>query len=293
MLRKKRYRIVIEDESRLIELWSLKFTTLKAIIMSFLILIASICLSIFLIAFTPISYLLPGYMKKNQRIDSIETLLKLDSLQNQYESNQLYLNNIATIFDTERTPSDSSSLTKQNPQVIEDTIMPTSQEELEFIKMMQEREKYNTSILAPLAAEGMIFTTPSAGSIIEEKSIEKNSAKIIIPRGNVIRSITEGTIVDLHYDIITSSYTIIIQHEKGFLSKYIGTGQPLVSIGKNVITGENIALSSLSNSKYADCIILEIWRNGLPLIASQYITPKEETSTPSDSSETIGGDENN
>ena len=293
MLRKKRYRIVIEDESRLMELWSLKFTTLKAIIMSFLILIASICLSIFLIAFTPISYLLPGYMKKNQRIDSIETLLKLDSLQNQYKSNQLYLNNIATIFDTERTPSDSSSLTKQNPQVIEDTIMPTSQEELEFIKMMQEREKYNTSILAPLAAEGMIFTTPSAGSIIEEKSIEKNSAKIIIPRGNVIRSITEGTIVDLHYDIITSSYTIIIQHENGFLSKYIGTGQPLVSIGKNVITGENIALSSLSNSKYADCIILEIWRNGLPLIASQYITPKEETSTPSDSSETIGGDENN
>ena len=180
MLRKKRYRIVIEDESRLMELWSLKFTTLKAIIKSFLILIASICLSIFLIAFTPISDLLPGYMKKNQRIDSIETLLKLDSLQNQYESNQLYLNNIATIFDTERTPSDSSSLTKQNPQVIEDTIMPTSQEELEFIKMMQEREKYNTSILAPLAAEGMIFTTPSAGSIIEEKSIEKNDYILMI-----------------------------------------------------------------------------------------------------------------
>ncbi len=293
MLRKKRYRIVIEDESRLMELWSLKFTTLKAIVISFFILIASICLSICLIAFTPISYLLPGYMKKNQRIDSIETLLKLDSLQNQYESNQLYLNNIATIFDTERTPSDSSSLTKHKPQVIEDTIMPSSQEELEFIKMMQEREKYNTSILAPLAAEGMIFTTPSAGSIIEKKSIDKNSAKIIIPHGNVIRSVTEGTIVDLHYDIIDSSYTIIIQHQKGFLSKYIGTGQPLVSIGKNVITGENIALSSLSNSKYADCIIFEIWRNGLPLIASQYITPKDESSTPYDSSETIEGDEDN
>ena len=292
MLRKKRYRIVIEDESRLLELWSLKLTTLKAIVVSFLVLIASICISMCLIAFTPLSYLLPGYMKKNQRIDSIETLLKLDSLQNQYESNQLYLNNIATIFDTERTPSDSSSLTKQEPQIIGDTIMPTSQEEIEFIKMMQEREKYNTSILAPLAAEGMIFTTPSAGSIIEEKSINQNSAKVIIPRGNVIRSVTEGTIVDLHYDIIDSSYTIIIQHQKGFLSKYVGTGQPLVSIGKNVITGENIALSSLPNSKYADCVILEIWRNGLPLIASQYITHKEEKTTLSDSSETIGGDEN-
>ena len=291
MLRKKRYRIVIEDESRLLELWSLKLTTLKAIVVSFLVLIASICISICLIAFTPLSYLLPGYMKKNQRIDSIETLLKLDSLQNQYESNQLYLNNIATIFDTERTPSDSSSLTKQEPQITSDTIMPTSQEEIEFIKMMQEREKYNTSILAPLAAEGMIFTTPSAGSIIEEKSINQNSAKVIIPRGNVIRSVTEGTIIDLHYDIIDSSYTIIIQHQNGFLSKYIGTGQPLVSIGKNVIAGENIALSSLTNSKYADCIILEIWRNGLPLIASQYITPKEDKTTQSDSSETIGGDE--
>ena len=95
--------------------------------------------------------------------------------------------------------------------------MPTSQEEIEFIKMMQEREKYNTSILAPLVAEGMIFTTPSAGSIIEEKSINQNSAKVIIPRGNVIRSVTEGTIIDLHYDIIDSSYTIIIQHQNGFL----------------------------------------------------------------------------
>ena len=68
MLRKKRYRIVIEDESRLMELWSLKFTTLKAIVISFFILIASICLSICLIAFTPISYLLPGYMKNAKAV---------------------------------------------------------------------------------------------------------------------------------------------------------------------------------------------------------------------------------
>lgn len=285
MLRKKRYRIVVEDESRLVELWSLKLTTLKAIVLSFLIFLASICISICLITFTPISYLLPGYLKKDQRIDSIEALLKLDSLQNQYESNQLYLNNIATIFDIERTPSDSSSLTKQNLQAISDTIIPTSQEELEFIKMMQEREKYNTSILAPLAADGMIFTTPSAGSIIEDKSIDKNSVKIVIPRGNIIRSITQGTIVDLHYDIIDSSYTIIIQHSKGFLSKYIGTGQPLVSIGRDVTTGENIALSSLPNGKHVNHIILEIWRNGLPLVASQYITPKDEKNIGFDSFE--------
>lgn len=273
MQRKKRYKIIIADETRLQELWSIRLTTLRAIFLSITIFVVALTLSAFLIVLTPLSSLLPGYMKKNQRADSIEVLLKLDSLQNEYNRNQAYLNSIALIFDTDRVSNDSATLVQQESEIINDTLVSTTSEEREFIKMMQEREKYNTSILAPLAADGLLFTSPCPGSVLSEESLNNPISKVIVPRGSGICSITDGTIVDTYFNTTESTYTIVIQHPKGFLSKYSGIGQPIVNKGKNVITGERIALSSLANGRQINSMYLEMWRNGLSLIPSQYIAP--------------------
>ena len=137
---KKRYRLIVTDESRLQDVWSLRLTTRRGILLSVGVVLAAVVLAAVLIMVTPLRSLLPGYMKEHQRADFIEALLKLDSLQNEYDRNQAFLRNITLVFDTDRVPTDSASMTKPDSVNVVDTIMPTSVEEQEFIKMMKERE---------------------------------------------------------------------------------------------------------------------------------------------------------
>lgn len=276
MRKGRKYKLILEDESRLKIIWSLRLTPRRTIGLSVATISLAIGLAICIIVFTPFKTLLPGYMKKSQRAGSIEAIMKLDSLENAYELNTAYLNNIALIFNTERTPEITTTPNDSN-SVITDTIKGQSKEELEFKKMMAEREKYNVSILAPLAAEGMLFTSPAVGSITSEDSQNSTKAKILIPNADGINSITDGTVVDIHYQIGQNNYTIIIQHPKGFMSKYSFVGKPIVGIGQDVRAGQRISLTTQSNGEKRKFIMLEMWRNGTPLIPAEYITEKYST----------------
>ena len=90
---KKRYRLIVTDESRLQDVWSLRLTTRRGILLSVGVVLAAVVLAAVLIMVTPLRSLLPGYMKEHQRADFIEALLKLDSLQNEYDRNQAFLRN--------------------------------------------------------------------------------------------------------------------------------------------------------------------------------------------------------
>ena len=139
--------------------------------------------------------------------------------------------------------------------------------------MMKEREKYNASILAPLAAEGLLFTSPCPGAVISEQSHNSTKARIIIPASGAISSVTDGTVIDTHYDTSVGSYSITIQHPKGFLSKYSHIGQPIIAKGQSVIAGQRIASATLPTGKRLGYMTLEMWRNGEALIPNDYILP--------------------
>ena len=79
--------MIVTDESRLQDVWSLQLTTRRGILLSVGVVLAVVVLAAVLIMVTPLRSLLPGYMKEHQRADFIEALLKLDSLQNEYDRN--------------------------------------------------------------------------------------------------------------------------------------------------------------------------------------------------------------
>lgn len=273
MRRKRKYQISFNDESRLQTIWKIKLTLPKLIALSLVSLIILIFFSIGIIMLTPLKTLLPGYMNKSQRIETIDAIMRLDSMQMIFNQNQAYLNNLLTIYDTERTPttnhynSTDSIVGNSNS----DSLISRTKEEAEFIKMIEEREKYNISILAPLAAEGMIFTMPSDGGIVVEESKTSTSAKIIIPKGSGINNITDGTVISTYYNHSDAAYTIIIQHNNGFISEYSGLGQPIVGQGNKVSTGQCIALYPNTKGNNNPHITLKMWRNGTVLRPYDYI----------------------
>ena len=280
MQRKRKYQISFNDESRLQTIWKIKLTLPKLIVVSSVSLILILSIAIGIIMLTPLKTLLPGYMNKSQRIETIEAIMRLDSMQMVFNQNNAYLNNLLTIYDTERTPirSNITDTIVQKPS--SDSLITRTKEEAEFIKMMEEREKYNISILAPLAAEGMIFTMPADDGIVVEDSKTSTSAKIIIPKGSGINNITDGTIISTYFNHSDVAYTIIIQHNNGFISEYSGLGQPIVEQGNNVSTGQRIALYPNTKGNKNPYITLKIWRNGMPLIPYDYIKNNNYTKTP-------------
>lgn len=267
---KHRYQLIINNSSRLQTIWQVKFTPLRAIFALLITLIAATALAVIIIVFTPLKNLLPGYMKKDQRVDVISTMLLVDSLQMRYDRNQTYLENLRTVLDTDRAAHDSSNTAHPNISDI-DTLVVAGEQERAFVRKMEEKEKYNISIAAPLAAEGMIFTMPAAGAIISADTKQSKIATVIIPKDKGIDAISDGTVVDKYYDSQHRTYTIVIQHEKGFMTRYSHLGSPVVDRGMSVTAGQQIARQAQGGIANPELVYVEVWRHGIALIPSDYI----------------------
>lgn len=231
-----------------------------------------------IIAFlTPARQLMPGYLKESERSQAEMQLIRLDSLRMAFEVNEAYIANLKQIMNPEAQKNSASHNNRPNytptlsiPYASE-TLIPTSAEETRFVAQMREREKYNVSVVAPLAAESMMFNSVNRDAILAEKSRMKKKAEIILPERATIAAIADGTVISVSRSIRDGGSVIIIQHPKGFLSRLSRVGSVLVEAGDMVNGGQIIALSDQGNGIKGELINLEMWFNGLPLIPYDYI----------------------
>lgn len=270
---KQVYRITIENESRLEKRGSLRLTA--PVIAALTISMTALFLLIagFIIYLTPLRHLLPGYMREGERGATEESFLRLDSLNQAYERNELFLRNIREVLNTDRKPADSTNVSAPARRMANsDSLAEMSGPERKFLNYMRERERYSISIAAPLAAEGMIFNDVSPGNVVTEESRKSETAHIILPRGTPVASIADGTVIDLYPNLRDGGgYTMVIQHAKGFLSSYSRLTSPTVTSGTRVDAGETIALQTTGNGLRSSEIILRMWHDGTPLVPNEYL----------------------
>lgn len=272
MKKRSRYKVIIEDESRLETLAEYSASPLKwsGIGVGFAILF--IFLASLILAFTPVRELLPGYLKESERTESQNRLLRLDSLQKAYETNAQFLENIVSVLNPSETVRDTAVSVLTIP-LTPDSLIPTSAEEIRFASMMNEREKYNISVIAPLAAESMMFAPISDYATVSQASQESMRAEFIMAKGAAVAAIADGKVIAVSQSIRDAGSSVIIQHPKGFLSRCSGLGSVLVETGDDVSGGQIIALSNKSVAKKNERVYLEMWHNGERLVPYEYIAP--------------------
>lgn len=274
-----RYKIKVEDESHLNDVIS-AHTTLPGIIFFGLgIFLASIIVAGCLLAFTPLRNLLPGYLKASQRSATEEGLMRLDSLMAVYERNQAFIDNAFRVTDTDRNPSDSVSVKPVSREFNSDSLMGATPLEQRFVSQMEEREKFNISVLAPLAADGLLFSPVCSEGIFTEETQKETESVIVMPRNSNIQSAADGTVVALYYSAPLHGYVIVIQHGRGFVTSYTHTGTPLVSVGDIVNSGQAIALAPAPDPKDLRTISVRMWHNGSPLLPYDYLGLPMNTDT--------------
>lgn len=278
MKRHPKYRIRIEDESRLEDLADITLSPLSLWTAVVAALIVLIMISGAIVMVTPLRTLLPGYMKQSERSATEDNILRLDSIFGAYAQNQDYLNNILKALDTDRTPTaDSLVMTANLREMSPDSLLPPSPLERKFVNAMEERERFNISVLAPLAADGMMFSPLSDSGIFSASSRTEEKGNVILPPDESVKSVADGSILASYYSAAEGGYVVIIQHAKGFVTRIARLGSPMVSAGDAVLAGQMLALGPNPDGKGRRYVEVMMWHNGLPLIPYDYIGNPEST----------------
>ncbi len=277
----RRYRFISEDTSRLQKVASLRISRVRLI--ATLAMGVALCAGAgaMLVALTPVKRSVPGFMTGSDRDATLAALTRIDSVARTLKANQAYIDNLAVILDEDRVPTDSASAgTLINPMPI-DSLSTATRREQAFVAKIDEREKYNLNVLAPLAAENMIFADPAQGAIPAAESRRSRLLKIIVPVGQGIDAVMDGRVIERAYDAADASYSVLVQGKHGFLVRYSHLDTPLADTGDPVLAGQRLAVRKTARKTHTKYVGIEMWREGTPLVPGEYLyKPHHEAAAP-------------
>lgn len=266
---KKDYRLSLDDETRLERIFRMRLTWPRVLLGALCAIALSVLVGVLIVAVTPLRHLMPGYLDGPQRTAGEETLLRLDSIRNAYETDRRYLENLRTVMDLDRpSHTDSLGVSMQGNSFTADSLIDVTKRERDFVRHMQETEKYNITVLAPLDAESVAFTAPSDQGVVTNATLRSTRATVLVPPGSTLTAIADGTVLSAMRT--PRSCTLIMQHPQGFVSRMSGMGRLIVDEGDYLYGGQAVGLASAGSS--GTSVALELWHDGARLVPAEYIT---------------------
>ena len=270
---KFKYKLPILNQKTLEEVVGIHVSKLNGFsvllsVLTILFLIASV-----IIAFTPLRNYLPGYMNSEIRAQVVENALRVDSLQQLVDRQNLYIMNIQDIF-SGKVRIDSVQSMDTLTAMREDSLMERTKREEVFRRQYEETEKYNlTSITSQPDVDGLIFYRPTRGMISSHFDADKKHYGTDIaanPNESVLATL-DGTVILSTYTAETG-YLIEVQHNQDFVSVYKHCGSLLKRVGDKVQAGEAIALVGNSGTlTTGPHLHFELWHKGSAVNPEKYI----------------------
>ncbi len=273
MRRNRIISISVFDESRLHTLLKWSCPSRRLPVAALFLMAAFLVAAVLVVAFTPLRRLLPGSLDDTRREAVEQRLLRLDSLQRLSELNAAYLADITRVADHLRPAVDTAGRAARKA-VYSDSLLAPLPAEARFVASVAEREKFNLSVIAPLAGGSVMFYPPDEGAVAASESRGSMRQKILMPPDATVGALADGTVVAVYYAPEERGYSVVTQHGRGFLSRYSRLGSPLVAVGDVVAGGQALALPLSAPGRRGDVIYLEMWHNGTSLPPSDYILQK-------------------
>ena len=270
---KFKYKLSIINENTLEELVGLHVSQLNGLSVLLSVLTILFVIAAAIVTFTPLRNYLPGYMNSEVRAQIVDNALRMDSLQQVLEKQNMYIMNIQDIFrGTVRVDTVQSidSLTA----IRSDSLMERTKREEEFRAQYEEREKYNLSNMPEVANAGsLIFYRPTRGMVSSGFDAQEKHYGVDIaanPNESVLATL-DGTVVMSNYTAETG-YVIMVQHNQDLISVYKHCGSLLKQEGDVVKGGEVIALvGNTGRQTTGPHLHFELWYKGKAVDPTKYI----------------------
>lgn len=264
-----RYRLSLDRTSTLTRLASVTGSKTRMILLAALVFIlcGGVWLSLFI--YTPARYLLPARFTPELSDRYADMSVRLDSVAEATRLYEAYADNIRAILSDSLPPSQASQA-RSIPDIQDiplDQLMTSSDAERQFVAAYDDAERYNLSVLSPIAAEGMTFYAPVAGVDAQPVAADIPGMAIAAAKATPVSAVYRGTVVSCHF-IPGRGTTVVIQHPNDFVSLYSGLAQSFVARGAKVRAGERLGIAN--GQLYP--LTFELWHNGSALPPEDYIS---------------------
>lgn len=269
MRRRRIYSLILENRSRLENVVKWDFTLGKMTLAAASLIIMCILLGGILVAVTPLRRLLPGYSGIDGRRETVEALLRLDSLQAKADAQSLYLENLRSVIGSTRSAAAPDSAGMALGDFNPDELLDPSEREQLFIARMNERERAQGRMPSASISENIFFCSPAPGAVMGSDPVQSGAVLFRIPEGSAVESPADGRVVDKYRT--QEGYVLVIQHGDGYLSRFSMLQSPLVDAGQKVDTGEPVALLPRGTGRNINTMRMELWHNGIKLNPTDYI----------------------
>lgn len=270
---KFKYRLTVFNENTLEEVVGLRVSKLNGFSVLLTAVLFIFIVAATIIAFTPLRNYLPGYMNSEVRSQIVKNALKVDSLQQLVERQNMYILNIQDIFSGEvkvDTVRSIDSLTTMRA----DSLIGRTDREDSFRRQFEEKEKYNLTGLNNVPeVDGLIFFRPTRGLLSSNFDPKEKhfGVDIAADADESILSVLDGTIILSTYTAETG-YLIGIQHNQDLISVYKHCGSLLKKEGDKVKGGEVIALvGNTGRQTTGPHLHFELWHKGRAVNPEKYI----------------------
>lgn len=256
-------RLDYVNEAAFSRVWSIRFTHPQAVILAAIAIAAIAALVYVIMAFTPMRRLLPGTLDTDTRALYIDATLRLDSLQHAMRVNQRYLDDVQAIITGTLDPDSATRANTPLPQ-LSDTLIAASEAEQAFVRKFENTQRYELSVLAPIAAEAMAFYSPAPGA---EATPDPDHLSVLLQgaRAQAVDAIYRGTVIAVYTDA-RALQTIIIQHPNEFISIYSGLADTYVSPRSTPSAGSRIGIAPADGT-----FRFQLLHKGTPLNPAAYV----------------------
>lgn len=263
----RRYRLDFIAENTFNRVWSLSFSRARVVIVSLTVVAAIAALMFVIVFFTPIRKLLPGRLEGDLRSRYVDMAMRLDSLEQHSSANDRYIENLRLILsgDIDSVPPAVIPVPAMT-KAMADSMLAPSEAERNFVNLYEASDRFNLSVLTPIAAEGMVFYSPVPGALVDPVMGDGDrSVSFTQPDDLPVSAIYRGTVVSAFAgaDGLT---TVIVQHPNDFISIYSGLNKCFTAPGARLSAGERIGHSG-SDTPFT----FELWHSGSPTVPSDYI----------------------
>ncbi|MEZ4801562.1 MAG: M23 family metallopeptidase [Gelidibacter sp.] len=269
-----KYRLVVLNEDTFEERFAMKLTRLNVFVIVMLTVIILISGTTFLIAFTSLRELIPGYSSAKLKKQATELNFKTDSLQQVLTLNEQYFNSIKRVLS-----GDVKTVQFNRDSIIEaaskDTqlpnLSPTRQDSLLREKVDKE-DKYNL-FETSITQSNFVLFPPVNGTISEGYDLKTKhyAVDIVVAKDTPVKSTADGTVIFAEWTAETG-YVVIVEHSQELISVYKHNASLTKQQGDLVKAGEVIAMAG-NTGEYTTGphLHFELWSKGYPVNPTNFI----------------------
>lgn len=272
---RKKYRIVILNDSTFGEKFSLRLTPWGIIISALAMTIVLTSAVISIVAFTPLREYIPGYGNIAERKEILKLATMADSLDKAIEARDIYWQSVSNALN-EKLETKTAKPKKDTTGKFAKINTKAGQNDLQFRDDYEKNKDKPIEQLAKLKYAGLselVFFTPVIGLVTESFNLREDhfGVDVATKPDETIKSTLDGTIIFTGFSSGDGNI-IQIQHGNNLVSIYKHCSAILKTTGTRVKSGEAIAVVGNTGEKSRGSHLhFELWFNGSPVNPQEFV----------------------